>query len=565
MDGDLAEDPVAPRKAQGLLVDRERAERELIESKQALERKTEELIQANRRLSLLTRVANSFILVDVPQERLKPTFAAVAAEIGATHYFNYSFDEATPDTLALESAGGLEPSQENDFRRIGMEKSLCGVVASSRLPLIIENMHLREDELTAPLRALGVKAYCGMPLLAHGHLFGTVAFASTRAVGFSDSDLELLKMLTDQCAAMLDRGRLLENLRKSEARYRTALAAGRAGTWETDCVSRRRIWSAEGMALFGLDLVDGIGCVGGESDEYVRALHPDDRHLAERYYELADSEDTFPAEYRVVRPDGSIVWLWGYGRVIARAANGRAERLVSIMVDITERKRAEDHIRFLMLEISHRAKNLLSVIQAIAGQTVRTAGSLQEFETRFGLRLHGLAASHDILVSRSWQGAPLADLVRLQLAPFVEADSGRLEVVGPDVVLTVQAAQAIGMALHELGTNASNYGALSVPAGKVEVAWKFEDAGAAPRPLLLTWTERGGPPGAPPAKKGFGYLVIERMAASAVSGATTMTFSPLGLEWTLSIPAANLVNEGQAREELKSAAPSRYARPVSRP
>ena len=223
------------------------------------------------------------------------------------------------------------------------------------------------------------------------------------------------------------------------------------------------------------------------------------------------------------------MWLWGYGQVIARAANGKAERLISIMVDITERKKAEDHIKFLLLEVSHRAKNLLSVIQAIAGQTVRSAGSLEEFETRFSSRLHGLAASHDILVSQSWQGAPLAELVRLQLAPFVDRDSPRLELVGPGVVLAARAAQAIGLALHELATNAAKYGALSAPSGKVRVSWAFDDVGVHPRPLRLSWAELGGPPATAPAKKGFGYLVIERMAASSVSGEVAMEHSPAGL------------------------------------
>ena len=423
---------VALQNAKSILVARQRAEQELIESKQALEQKTEELTRAKRRLTLLTRVANNLMLADMPRHHLKATFATVAAEIGANYFFNYSFDEAKPELLTLESSGGLEPSQEADFRRIEIGRSVCGRVAESRRPLVVENIHLLDDELTAPLRRLGAHAYMGVPLLvAHGHLFGTIGFASTSKSGFPEADIELLKMLADQCAVTLERGRLLENLRNSEARYRTALAAGRAGTWETDFVARTRTWSAEGMALFGLDLVDGRGRVGGEADEYVAAIHPDDRHLARGFHELADQQDSFPAEYRIVRPDGSIVWLWGYGQVIARGADGKAERLISIMVDITERKKAEDHIRFLLLEVSHRAKNLLSVIQAIAGQTVRTAGSLEEFETRFGLRLHGLAASHDILVSQSWQGAPLADLVRLQLAPFVEIGSSRLELVGP--------------------------------------------------------------------------------------------------------------------------------------
>jgi PAS domain S-box-containing protein len=534
----------APQDAESVLVARRPAEQELIESRRALEQKTEELIQANRRLTLLTSVTNSLMLADVPQDHLKATFATVAAQIGAKYHFNYSYDEAKPGFLTLESSAGLEPSQETDFHRIEIGRSILGRVAAHRRPLVIENVDLCDDEPTASLRKLGATAYVGVPLLAHGCLFGTIGFASTGRSGFPDADVELLKVLADQCAAMLDRGRLLENLRKSEARYRTALAAGRAGTWETDLVAQTRTWSAEGMALFGLDLVEGRGRVGDEADEYVAALHPDDRHLAQHFHELADEQDSFPAEYRVLRPDGSIVWLWGYGQVIARGANGKAERMVSIMVDITERKKTEDHIRFLLLEVSHRAKNLLSVIQAIAGQTVRSAGSLDEFETRFSSRLHGLAASHDILVSQSWQGAPLAELVRLQLAPFVDVGSSRLELVGPDVVLEVRAAQAIGLALHELANDAAKYGALSAPTGKVRVSWTFDDAGAHPRPLRLSWAELGGPPATAPVKKGFGYLVIERMAASSVSGEVAMEHSPAGLRWVLTISAANLVNDG---------------------
>ena len=208
------------------------------------------------------------------------------------------------------------------------------------------------------------------------------------------------------------------------------------GTWETDLVARTRLWTEEGMALFGIDLPEGRGHVGGERDEYRSALHPDDRHLVQKFHELADKQDSFTSEYRVVWPDGTTLWLRGRGQVVARAPDGKAERMVSIVTDVTERKAAEDHVQFLMHEISHRSKNLLTVIQSIARRTARTSETIKEFETRFELRLQGLAASHDVLVSRNWQGAPLAELVRRQLAPFAEIQSSRFEIAGPDVVLT---------------------------------------------------------------------------------------------------------------------------------
>ena len=134
-------------------------------------------------------------------------------------------------------------------------------------------------------------------------------------------------------------------LRDSEARYRSALQAGRMGSWETDFGSGVRIWTEEGMALFGLDLPDGRGRVGGDGDEYEARLHPDDRHLAADLRALADRQDAFIAEYRIVRPDGTTLWLSGRGLVVARSADGRAARLVSVMADVSERRQAEEGIR----------------------------------------------------------------------------------------------------------------------------------------------------------------------------------------------------------------------------
>jgi PAS domain S-box-containing protein len=334
-------------------------------------------------------------------------------------------------------------------------------------------------------------------------------------------------------------------LRESEKLYSTALAAGRMGTWETDLVTRTRLWTKEGMALFGLNLADGRGRVGGDDDEYRSALHPDDRHLMQEFHQLADRQDSFTSEYRVVRPDGTTLWLRGRGQVTARAPDGKAERMVSIVTDVTERKAAEDHIQFLMHEISHRSKNLLMVIQSIARRTARTAGTMEEFESRFERRLQGLAASHDVLVRENWHGAPLASLVRQQLVPFVEIQSSRFELAGPDVVITAEAAQAIGLAIHELATNAIKYGALSEPSGRVKVSWMFDGNAGVPGQLVLNWTEQSGPPVSPPSRKGFGHVVIGEMVERALNGKVAVDFAQEGLKWSVSIPATNVVSDPQ--------------------
>jgi PAS domain S-box-containing protein len=140
------------------------------------------------------------------------------------------------------------------------------------------------------------------------------------------------------------RERIEQSLRESEARYRSALKAGRMGSWETDLVAHTRTWTSEGMELFGLNLAEGRGHVGGDADEYLLAIHPEDRPIARRLHELADHHDSFPAEYRIVRPDGTTLWLAGRGLVVSRRADGRAHRLISIMADVTERRQAEEQL-----------------------------------------------------------------------------------------------------------------------------------------------------------------------------------------------------------------------------
>jgi PAS domain S-box-containing protein len=334
----------------------------------------------------------------------------------------------------------------------------------------------------------------------------------------------------------------------SQARYKSALQVGRIGSWETNFDTGQRIWSEEGEALFGLRLKGGIGHVGGPNDEYRAALHPEDRHLVERFHRLAHSQDTFESEYRIAGRDGKVAWVAGRGHVVARDANGRARRLVSVVADITARKEAERHVTFLMQEIAHRSKNLLSVVQAIAGQTARSAQSVKDFDARFRKRLHALAASNDILVSQDWQHASLDTLVKKQLAPFVGDNWHRIDCGGPEFDVDANAAQAIGLALHELATNAAKYGALSTPEGRLAVRWSVEASGAQSE-TTIAWIESGGPPVVAPTRKGFGQTVMEQMVAQAVGGTVKLEYAPAGLCWSLTWASAATEHGGTPPNE----------------
>ncbi len=200
-------------------------------------------------------------------------------------------------------------------------------------------------------------------------------------------------------------------------------------------------------------------------------------------------------------------------------------------------RNSEQKTRFVMRELSHRSKNLLAIVQAMARQTARATSDYKEFQERFADRISSLARSHDLLVHHDWNGIAISELIKTQLAPFIDADGNRLSVEGPSLVLKPEAAQTIGMALHELATNASKYGALSAPAGRVEVKWRREtDAEGAPR-LEVHWREIGGPPVEKPARAGFGHNVVEGMVAASLNGKAQLSWNREGVVWSLDVPA----------------------------
>jgi two-component sensor histidine kinase len=185
-----------------------------------------------------------------------------------------------------------------------------------------------------------------------------------------------------------------------------------------------------------------------------------------------------------------------------------------------------------MREANHRVKNLLSLVQAIAHQTA--AGSVKEFIGRFTERIQALAANQDLLGRDERQGADLEVLVQAQLAHFADLIGSRIMVHGPKLHLNAAAAQAIGLALHELATNAGKYGALSTKAGRLDVGWQLDGD-----TLAMGWIERGGPPVEPPDHRGFGTTVVDDMASRALNGKVQLDYARSGLTWRLTCPAPN--------------------------
>jgi two-component sensor histidine kinase len=217
-------------------------------------------------------------------------------------------------------------------------------------------------------------------------------------------------------------------------------------------------------------------------------------------------------------------------------AEPQGKGLLVAAVDVTQQKRQQEHLQVIMRELAHRAKNLLSLVDGIARQTAKAEGLPQTFIKRFGDRLAALGEAHDLLVSRDWKGVDLPELAAGQLAHILPEARERILIDGPPLVVSPEVGQYLALALHELATNATKYGALGRPDGAVQVRWRAQTAADGEGVVELEWVESGASV-AEPKHSGFGRLLLERLVPRAVKGRSALEFGPDGLTWRLSFGA----------------------------
>jgi PAS domain S-box-containing protein len=332
--------------------------------------------------------------------------------------------------------------------------------------------------------------------------------------------------------------RSLAELEQNQMRLRLGLDAAQLGWWQYDPLSDMILGDARLKEIFDFTADET------PLEEFIKRVHPDDlaRVWADREAAL-DPTDPKPYahEYRIQRRDGEVRWVETHGLAYFEGG-GRQRRPVSFggtVQDITERKKheegrkkREENEHLLMREVNHRAKNMLSVVDAIAHQTV--AGSPEDYVGRFSERIQALSANQDLLIKNAWHGVEIDDLVRAQLAPFADLLGSRIAMRGPKLRLNAASAQAIGLALHELTTNAGKYGALSTDKGRADIGWGTEGD-----TFTVSWTERDGPPVSAPQRRGFGSVVMKEMAERSVDGRVELDYAPSGVTWRLTSPAVN--------------------------
>jgi PAS domain S-box-containing protein len=350
------------------------------------------------------------------------------------------------------------------------------------------------------------------------------------AKGEFDADGRLVRV-TGLTRDITDRKQAERALEERKLQLSLAGRAGLVGSFAYDIDTEEMQVSEGYAAIHGLpEGTTQMTCAIWET-----GVHPEDlRRLNEQRSDVfRDRRSEYGTEYRIVRATDEVRWVEARC-FVAYHADGRPLRLVGVNIDVTDRKRAEEHQRMLVAELDHRVKNVLATVSAVASRTQDADVSRAEFVAALSGRIRSMAATHELLSRRQWRGISLKKLVQREVAPY--ATLTNTDISGPELTLAPEAGQGVSMVLHELTTNAAKHGALSSPNGRVCISWYRVRNGNADSRVCIEWRETGGPAVRVPRKSGYGMEVIRDLIPYELGGTVDLEFGSEGVRCDLNIP-----------------------------
>jgi PAS domain S-box-containing protein len=322
-------------------------------------------------------------------------------------------------------------------------------------------------------------------------------------------------------------------VRERERRFRELLDALPAAIYTTDAAGRITYYNDAAAALWGHRPPLGSSEWCGSWKLYWPDGTPLRHDECPMAVALKENRAVRGMEAAAERPDGSRVPFIPYPTPI-HDETGKLIGAVNMLVDITDRKRAEEQQALLVRELHHRVKNTLATVHAIMGSTARSVDNIEDFKTALFGRIQSLSKTH-LLLADEERALEFVELLRSELDAFDDGSNDRISLRGPQVTLSSQLAVSLGMAIHELTTNSAKFGALSVFGGKVEVTWSVT-IDAARRTLAFDWIESGGPPVVEPTRKGFGTRLLEFVLPGQIQAKTRIVYGREGLRLHCVVP-----------------------------
>lgn len=364
------------------------------------------------------------------------------------------------------------------------------------------------------------------------------------AAGKMIGAINCIQNITERQRVMEALGQSQQDLRQQEQRWAATYEHAAIGIVEID---------ADGRFLRVNEAI--IGMVGYTREELLgRRLfartHPSDAQVDVDLYrrQVAGDLNYYSIERRFFRKDGSVIWCSVRSSSVCDA-EGNFLYTVRVIQDITDRKVAEERQKLLIDELNHRVKNTLATVQSLAAQTAHGVTTPQEFRDTFEGRLIALSQAHDLLTRRHWRSADLHDTIAGALSPYMVGGRDQTTIEGESVTVTPRAALTLALVFHELTTNAAKYGALSTPAGRIEVRWRIMIGPSKPPLLWVEWRERDGPVVAAPTHQGFGSRFIEGSVQAELQGTARLQYAAAGVRCLMEIPLDAALLDADAKSD----------------
>ncbi|MBZ9654408.1 HWE histidine kinase domain-containing protein [Phyllobacterium lublinensis] len=414
----------------------------------------------------------------------------------------------------------------------------CALVGPERNCLIVLNAaeDVRFATIEAVTHAPNLRFAALAPICVSGECVGVLSVMSNAPrADFGQVQQTQLMQLARLAGSLLEFRRelrtdadVISTFHRDEDQSAMALEVGNVGSWVWDLRTGKFSGNRMAFTMLGLSPDQQIS-----GEDVFRAMHADDFPAMRSAFAraIAHNQD-YVGEFRAA---SSGQWLLGRGRIFERDAKGKPAVAVGVNIDITETKKAAEKTRLLLRELNHRVKNTLAMLQSLARQTLNRTSDPAEFMEAFSGRLRAISEAHTLLSDREWSGIGLIDLITKQVEPYAVFDPRQVELAGEDMVLPPDHALGLGIALHELATNAAKHGALSVASGHVRVSWQLEQ-GLDESRVVIHWIETGGPRVSPPEVRGLGERLIERSLDKVLSSSVRLSYPRTGVEALISMP-----------------------------
>jgi PAS domain S-box-containing protein len=433
------------------------------------------------------------------------------------------------DQLRLMVSRGFRPELVAFCERIDRKSATsCGMALAAGRRVIVP-----DTERSELIKGTGadIRAMQSTPLVSRsGQLLGMISTLWGKPHFPAEHELRALDVLARQAADLIERVQVETALRESEQHLRWLASIVESSNDPIVSVSIEHVittWNGAAERLFDYTADEVIG-------RPISILVPPDRRDEQRtiFQRVTNAERIENYETVRLRKDGSSVDV-SLTVSPVKDAKGKIAGSSAIYRDITVRKRAEAREKLLIAELNHRVKNVLARVDMVAVSSRSGSSSIDEFTRSLKWRIQSMAAAHELLSQKGWNGVGLEAIARNQLAPYAAA--ANVAVSGPEVTLTPAAIQAMGMVLHELVTNAIKHGALSVPTGRVTVSWDLNSTAHATT-LVLAWREFGGPPVAFEGKSGYGTRLIRGLVPHELGGTVDLEFAANGVNCRIEFP-----------------------------